>query len=252
MSAGVREVGQTSHPQRDKRTYVEAVDPHGRTWGFVVDISAKPKPGPVSLINPVGWDAPRHPVTGFCPGVPPQKYLQFNPSNMFKLGINYDAWIADQRAARLDWENELHVKAAQMSPSDAGASLIGNSQKDYEDASPALLKAVGIRYNPVQPIIAAKQGNSWVLGKTSKIDPRLKDYFPDPVADEPDYRDEDFGDVEEEADPEAVGSQSGRAKVPESRGKLTWTEFAAQQMADGKTMREAGAAWKLLKEQNAV
>jgi hypothetical protein len=252
MGTGVRDVGNTTHPQRDKRTWIEATDEFGRAWGFVVDISAKPKPGPVSLINPVGWDAPRDPVTGFSPGIPPQKYLVFNPMNMFKIGINWAAWKADLRAAKRDWEAELHVKASQMSPHDAGAALLGASTDGtYADASPELLRVTGPRPHPVEPVIAAEQGNSWILGKSPKIDARLYKYFHEAPDNEPDFRDEDYSDVEEQADPEALGTQSGRPVHP-NRGKETWTEFASRRMAEGATMKDAGVEWKALKASNAV
>lgn len=204
----------TSHPQRDKRTWIKMQDPHGRAWQAVIDISAKPKPGPVSSIEPYGWSAPL---------IPDQKYLKFNPDEMFSIGIDYTSWKADCRAARREWETLIHKTASEMSPHDAGASLIGSGDADYNDASPALLRSVGPKPQAVEPILAAEQGNSWILGKTSRVDPRLKPYFPDPVVSEPDFSDEpDYQDLEEAFDPEATGGK----KVTVGKGKRTKTEAA--------------------------
>lgn len=217
---------QSHHPQRDKRTHIEALDPHGRKWGAVVDIAAKPKPGPCSPWAPLGWSAPL---------IPEQKYLQWSPDSMFTLGINYTQMKADRKEARENWLTEFHKIASEMNPRDAGASLIGNSRKDYEDASPALLRAVGPKAPAIEPVIAAEQGNGWILGKTQTPDPRLTPFFPVRVAETFDFRDTEV-DYSDPVEPE-------NAHV-----RQTWNEFVAEQMKAGKSMAEAAVVWNEMKD----
>lgn len=231
METGFGQVG--GHPQRDKRTHIEAMDQHGRMWENVLDIAAKPKPGPVSLWKPKGWDAPL---------LPDQKYIRWHPDNMFRIEIDYRSWKIDLRAARNDWENLLHKTAGEMSPQDAGASLVGGSKDtDYRDASPALLRSVGPKPQAVEPVIAAEQGEPWVLGKSNRVNVRLKAFFPDPVEDTIDFTAEDnYLDIEEEHDPEGVGRQSGRP--------MTWNDFQKDAKRRGLTQVEAAAAWNAQKQ----
>lgn len=230
----------TSHPQRDKRTWMKMWDQHGRPWGADIDITGKPKPGPVSFITPAAEDDKSAPWS--APLMPDQKYLRFNPDRMMELRIDYTRWKGDLREAREFWVQELNRIAVEMSPHDAGASLIGSSGEDYNDASPALLRKVGPKPQAIEPVIAAEQGNSWILGKTTRVDIRLKPFFPDPVVDDLDFRDEPkYMDLEEQHDPEAIGGK--RAPVERPAVPQTWNEFLAEQRKAGKTMQEASALW---------
>lgn len=228
------DLAETSHPQRDKRTYVEAKDQHGRLWENVIDISAKPKPGPVSTWNPKGWTAPL---------IPDQKYIRWSPDNMFVVTINYRQWKEDRKLAWEEWVSELHQRAAEMSPGDAGASLIGKSTALYEDASPALLRAVGKKRLPVEPVIAAEQGNSWVLGKTTRVDQRLIQFFPteiEPTYDFSDPEEPKYQDLEEEFDPEATGGKTEPVRQ-------SWNDFQKEAKQRGLTARQAAEEWNAKK-----
>ena len=228
MGTGLQET--STHPQRDKMTHHLMRDQHGREWECVINVATKPRPGPQSLITPKGWTAPV---------IPPQMYLKFNPLNMFLLGIHYDAWIADWKEARREWESEIHVRAAEMSPIDAGASLIG-TDSDYQDASSHLLRSVGPKPAAWEPVLAAKQGNKWVLGLTKTIDTRLQHFFPIATMPDPDFRDPDFSDVEEAADPDATGGKV----VPVTPKKPDWGQFVKEHTKTGKSMQETSALWK--------
>lgn len=224
------------HAQRDRRTHWVALDQHGRQWETILDVTAKPKPGPTQPWNPYGWDAPL---------VPDQKYLRWNAVEMGKLVIDYVSWKKDRRAADEEWLTELHIKATEMSPSDGGASLLGNSRTGlYEDASPALLRAAGKRRLPVEPVIAAEQGNSWVLGKSNRVDLRLVGFFPIATETEADYSDEpqfqdEYQDLEDQVDPQALGGKTVKVEAP----KQTWNQFLKEQMQAGKSMKEAAEIW---------
>jgi hypothetical protein len=130
-----------------------------------------------------------------APLVVPQQYLTLSndPENPTRLTINYTAWESDARAARRDWEQEGRSRALKM---------YGDAYDPRKPFGQDVLDIIGPAPSAVEPIIAARQGNSWVLGLSDRIDLRLAKYF-EPEQLDPQYRPAepdftDLSDVEDE------------------------------------------------------
>lgn len=189
--------------QANKRTYTELTDQFGRKWGTLLDMTAKPAPGPVGPIAPLGWNDPLK---------TPPKYLKHGKDGMLSLYIEVDKWIADIENANEAWNQLVIDTAIEMSPADGGASLIGQGGADM---APALLRRVGRAPEAIEPVRALKAGNKFVLGLTDKMPAWAEPFFRKEVKkaeaesyEFPDAEDEDkYGDLEEEVDPEAIGGK---------------------------------------------
>lgn len=188
--------------------------PKGRPWSASID---KKSGYPVGLIQPKGWRAPWMPDTSTF------KYSDEEPNRFtipyeeilnsrLQSHVEYNT-MKEQAAVARGWDPSLPEKQAVLE------SLIGK---------PPLA---------VEPIAAAMQGNKYMLGLTDKVDPRLEVFvrketrtekllkgLPDfrdieeaePIGasgiledQEPDFEDEldKLLDLEEEADPVAVGGK---------------------------------------------
>lgn len=149
-----------------------------------------------------------------APLVVPQQYLTLSndPEHPTRITINYTKWEADARAARKDWEQEGRSRALKM---------YGDAYDPRKPFGQDVLDIIGPAPSAVEPIIAARQGNSWVLGLTDRIDLRLAKYFEPEQLDaqyrpaEPDFRDtvdsaDDEPDALEQMDDE---EEARKAKV---------------------------------------
>jgi hypothetical protein len=144
--------------QAKKRRGKRLIDRHRRGWFATTEIKTG---DPVGMIEPQ-FQAPL---------IPPQVYLRLYPeaaSRPNDLIIDYDRWIADNmraRKARLDKAREIARK---------------HFVDAYDPNKPIatwILDLVEPEPEPLEPIIAAKQGNRYVLGLTKRVDERLAHFF---------------------------------------------------------------------------
>jgi len=218
--------------QRNQRNTMQMQDQHGRPWFATIEIKTG---DPCGLIE-AQFQAPL---------VPPQEYLRRVPRKPYDLHIDYTAWKQDIRTARADWEREGRQLARK---------LHGSAYDPRKAFSIEVLEMIGEAPSAIEPVIAAEQGNSWVLGLTSTVDMRLVQFF-EPEQIDPDYSTEPEGDfreaLEDQVDPNAEGGKrvAVRPKAPRS-GQTPWQQFVAEQMKQGKSMKQASEAYKA--RQNAA
>jgi len=219
--------------QRSQRQTMDMTDQHGRPWFATVEIRTG---------DPCGLIEQRF----IAPLVPPQQYLKRVPRKPYDLLIDYAGWKADIRQARGEWEREGRQIARK---------LHGSAYRPDAPFSIEVLEMIGEAPSAIEPVIAAEQGNKWVLGLTNRVDMRLVKFF-EPEQVDPDYRDSeeegDFSDeLEAEYNPPAQPVQETvRPKAHRTRTS-DWNEFAAERMKEGKTMKQAGEEWKARRTQTA-
>lgn len=190
--------------QAQKRRHHTLTDQFGRMFECVLDMTSKPHPAPVSVINPHGWSDPLNTPEGYKiygRGVPGEA----GGSNFFRVWIDVERWERDLVTAHADYEALVIAKAASMSPEDGGAAMLGRGPNDR---SPHLLAAVGPKPQPVELVQALIAGNRWARGQTSVVPDWAKKLLPIPVI--PAARTEDldalrakFPDADEETVPPA-------------------------------------------------
>src|SRR5690349_11061625 len=130
-------------------------DQHGRRW--FADIE-KRSGYPTGAIRP-RFDAPWYPE---------QSALKVDPDRPMELRIDYDALLAE----RLEAHREFHQRAVEES-----ASRRWPVPAEGETYSKELQLIVGKPPAPVEPIVAAMQENSWILGFSRRPDPRLTKFI---------------------------------------------------------------------------
>jgi hypothetical protein len=177
---------------------------HGRRWYATGGID-KRSGGAVGPIKPLGWQAP---------WLPDPTFFRFNPDEPNMLTIDYQGMLDSRLAAHAAWNAEFRSMALKR----------GWDPSDPEKLN-SLVELVGPKPLPVEPIIAAMQGNPWILGLSQKVDPRVERFLPKkqsrvataldsfdfrPV-EEPDAEtDEHFDDrmdLEEQHDRDAIGGK---------------------------------------------
>ena len=199
--------------QAKERRYQRMIDQHGRRWGADVEI----KSGyPTGLIRP----------EFSAPFLPDQKYLTMNPEDMQDLQIDYERMLRDRREAHETYRREI-ARVCNVRGWDV--------PEDGAELPFQVTEIVGPPPEPVEPVLAAMQGNSYVLGLTTRVDPRLAHYFAPNVDELPDFTDQpDNSDVEEAHDPAATGGtrenlsrgkrgaeRRGRRAVQQGAGQVT-------------------------------
>lgn len=127
-------------------------DQHGREWTAQVGT----KTGmPTGIIQP-SFSAPWY---------PDHQYMRVNPENTSELFIDYEALLLRRRARLTDFHNlalDIARKKGLPLPAKVG---------EYSDELLGLLPGMP---KPVQPIVAAMQGNEYILGLTTIVDERLR------------------------------------------------------------------------------
>jgi hypothetical protein len=163
--------------------------------------------------TPDGWTAPL---------IPEGPYVKIASSAELAIEIDYAGWISDLKSAHAEWTRAMRAFAQ---------SMYGDKMVEAEDhPPPALLAMVGPKPFPLEPVIAASQGNKWILG-FSAVDTKgvgafmpkknlIEGYdFSDNDGSAPsdtpmaDVKDE-WAELEEELDPEAVGGKRIPVKHP--------------------------------------
>lgn len=129
-------------------------DQHGREWTATVGT----KTGmPTGIIQP-SFSAPWY---------PDHQYMRVNPDNTSELFIDYEALLLRRRARLADFHTlalDIARKKGIPLPVKVG---------EYSDELLGLLPGMP---KPVQPVVAAMQGNEYILGLTDVVDERLRRY----------------------------------------------------------------------------
>jgi hypothetical protein len=187
--------------QRKQRRGQMFRDDHGRRWFAVTELLSG---APSGMIE--------HQFQ--APLIPPQKYLELSrdPERPYDLHIAYDRWIADTETDREEWHKNGRL-VARRTP--------GVTWVEGDPFPTAVLDVIGPEPTPLEPILAAQQGNPWIIGKTTVRDARLAKFFETPEKERRarhaavDYS--KLEALEEEYDPDAVGSQNGRRQRADAR-----------------------------------
>jgi hypothetical protein len=141
--------------QADLRRPQYMNDQHGRRW--FADIE-KRSGYPTGVIRP-RFDAPWY---------PDQSALKIDPDTPNDIRIDYDALLAE----RLEGHREYHARAVEES-----ASRRWTVPDEGETYSKELQLIVGKPPQPLEPIVAAMQLNSWILGFSKIADKRLTKFI---------------------------------------------------------------------------
>lgn len=195
--------------QFERRRNWRARDEFGRLFESTVDTESG---GTCAPINPRGW----HDRLGM-----PQKYLvkALTPDpETGNLGIRIrpalEMWAADLEQAHREYDQRLYNDAL---------TLFGEGgPKAYEDKIPALLNYTGTPPQPLEPVLAAIEGDQWALGLSDKDVNNLQRFYPKQetarekflktLKTEADEELEERLDIEEEHDPKATGGKKEKVR----------------------------------------
>ena len=175
--------------QMHQRRHGRWTDQHGRKWWAQVEIKTGE---PCDRLHADGWHAPL---------MPPPKYLKVDLENPGTVAVRYEAWVHDLKVANKEWVKKANV---------IGMELYKDQYDPDAPYSAAVLLKAGPRPHAVEPVLAAKQGNKWVLGllgpdgETPKMPAKLAQFFVKPVEYEPTFEDE----YEDEAEPVVAAPRS--------------------------------------------
>lgn len=139
--------------RNQRRSGVIFHDQHGRRYHATIEIKTGHPTGPIEAL----FQAPL---------MPEQKYLRVgtDPERPYALEVNYTAWLTDLRTGHREYETEARKLARKM-------------YRDRFDANDFLTEEVVDIIGPapqhVEVVLAARQGNQYVLGLTDRVDVRL-------------------------------------------------------------------------------
>lgn len=181
--------------QRDQRRGQMFKDQHGRRYHATIELRTG---------HPVGQLEPQF----RAPLMPPAKYqeLDKDPERPYDVFVNYERWEQDIRTDRAEWEREGRQRSLKM---------YGDKYNPAEAFTSEVLDIIGPAPQAVEPVIAARQGNPWILGRSRVPDRRLIKFFQPEELDlelrraaEPDFSKlEKLEDFNDEYDPEAEGGR---------------------------------------------
>lgn len=195
-------------------------DQHGRKWRASID---KKSGFPVGVIQPLGW---------LAPWMPPQGFFRFTEEEPTRMEIDYEAILNQRLQDHEQWAAGFRQ-----------AALVRGWDPDDKAKAMNITEIVGKKPQPVEPVVAAMQGNRWILGLTQKVDPRLEPFTrqaerrvsrvlqemdfsdDDDTADQTDEEFEDRMDLQEAVDPEAT--PRGRVPIKPKGGRKNKAEVAA-------------------------
>lgn len=216
--------------QAEGREWRDWRDVHGRRWGCIMDTKCKGGPAPA---GPFEYQEYQHRRENDCvapfrpPWLPEQDYLRPVKGRYDLLGIDYERMLKDQRRSHKLYEEQCMEVAAVL-------------DVEYEPGQPVPAKVVrvaGKAPRPLEPIVAAMQGNRWILGMTDVPHPGLAKLLAPPKTDTEDFLTQfSFGD-------EGAESEDEMEEWPQPHGVGRW------RLSDGTLMqgkrdaaREAQAA----------
>jgi hypothetical protein len=132
-------------------------DQHGREWTGQAGLKSG---------MPTGQLVPSF----HAPWYPDQQYLRVNRDNISELWIDYEAMFL-RRNARLEQFHKLAEARARQK------SMPAPKRGEY---APELLQVCGQIPKALEPVVAAMQGNPWILGLSTRVDPRLDRFVTKP------------------------------------------------------------------------
>ena len=195
--------------QRNQRTETDFTDQHGRKYHATIEVQSG---DPCGLIEPQ-FQAPL---------MAPQPFLMRVPRRPYSLHIDYAAWKAEVREAWREWQKQGR---------DTARKLHGDAYNPNKPFTGEILDIIGPAPTKIDPIIAAEQGNKWVLGLTNVVDQRLWQFFA------PEDRDPDYSDPAEEDYTNEDDDDVNDEILNEGRGKTApKLERNAALVADLETM----------------
>lgn len=158
--------------QASQRKNEIMLDQHGRQYATVIEI----RTGHPITISPL-FRAPLMPPDKFIRMRRPGEQAPGWANPYCKLVVDYDAWAAELEQTHAAYER----KKQQL------ATRIGGSRavEEYRNPSPMLLQELGPPPQPVEPVLAAKEGHPWLLGlrrpdgSAYPKPPEAEKYFPE-------------------------------------------------------------------------
>lgn len=177
--------------QASSRRYVHFKDQHGRKWGANIELKSGAPTG--------HWTPPSAPITA------PAHCLKITGDfeNPFRVTIDYDRIIREGREALDEWE-KARAKLEATQPN------VTERKVEFE---------IGRRPPAVEPWIAAKQGDQWTLGLTTRVNQKVAAFLDlEKRKKEPEYdftAEDNYLDIEEDEDRDGLGGK----RVPVRRGK---------------------------------
>lgn len=201
--------------QADQRRAVKYTDQHGRRWFAEVEKSTGQ---PCIPLQP----------EFVAPIVPPRKYVKTDPEIPGRVVINYPAWIKDLQEADTAWWRDAQIVGAaehkeHFNPNEPFSQTIINKMGERPRVPRCRTPIMSNRGDAALPVVAASQGNAWILGlkgpqgQDPKMPAKLEPFFAKPVTVYPEFAD-DFGD---DVEPVAV-------EAPKRRGRPTNAERLAR------------------------
>lgn len=146
--------------QASVRSYAIFRDQHGRKWGADIEQKTGAPCGPLS-------------ARFSAPIMPPQKYLKVTDVAARELTIDYEAWLGDLETAHMEYDQRRTMIAVTMYNERAHDAI--------EKKDPALMQRVGPPPQFLEPIMAAVEGNGWILGFDGfEMPEEAKPFFPTP------------------------------------------------------------------------
>ena len=156
---GMSNVSNRVLDQAATRRYSKYQDQHGRWWGAPTENTTG---DPCSVYEMQGWNAPL---------TPDDKYIKLNADRR-GVTIDYARWINDLKQANADYQKLLR---------DTAHALYGDKALEViASPPPSLFDRIG--YPPkqrIEPIVAAMQGNKWILGLTKVKPSWATEFYPD-------------------------------------------------------------------------
>lgn len=174
--------------QASTRRGITLYDQHGREWTAQVGLKSG---------RPTGQIEPNF----IAPWYPDQQYLRVNPENTSELFIDYMAMLARRRARR----DQYHKAAVDFARE---KKLEEPTLGQYPEA---IRRSIGGSPKAIEPVVAAIQGNRYILGLTTVVDRRLERFVTvqrtDAIVEEFDFHDDESGDARSFASARAAAAK---------------------------------------------
>lgn len=154
--------------QQQTRRFRVAKDRHGREWCTQIDTRTN---YPADGIYPHNWTAP---------WLPDPQYVSLRNNDRdgsCSIVIDYARMKADLRQAEKEWGERLLQIGAQF----------GGQSFDPNNPAPDILFRVGPRPKSIRPVIAAENGDAWILGRPVSMPNWAVPLFVPPVDHEADF-----------------------------------------------------------------
>lgn len=155
--------------QSQQRRYERKKDQHDRLWGMNIELKTGHPTGKIEYIAHVAsktWNP--KPQFVVPPILPPQRFLKIIDGDPYRIEIDYEGWMAEAEKATDDYKRQLMLE---------GMRVHGSSFDPDAPPSQEVLSIVGTAPTRPEIVLACRQGNPWLTGKTSRPDPRLQPFL---------------------------------------------------------------------------